>query len=384
MKLEFQEYVARSIVNVHAHVDGPWFWGKYSAHPYIGCRCGCEFCYSRGGRYLGRRDPDSFDTLIRVKTNAVELLRKELARLPPDVIACGDWQQPAESRYRLSRGMLEVLRDLAFPLFVVERSPLLIRDLDPLLEINRRTWVGVVFSISSLDPTLKRAFEPRSPGVKHRLRAMRTLASAGILVGTALMPVLPIVGDDEAHLEQVVRATREHGGSFVLAGGLTMDGVQAERTLMALRRFAPRLEPRWRELYGWPQGGKPAYGPPREYSARLGLLVRELCARHGLQDHMPRYIAPGPLAGNKRLAERLFLRTYELELEVASDYRIWAYRKAAWAVDELGQDVATLYRDRGEAGLRALPGIGRGLAAEIGRWLNEQEPPADAPTSGRL
>ena len=109
MKLEFQEYCARKIVNVHRHVDGPWFWDKYSAQPYVGCRTGCEFCYLRGSRYLGRRDPNSFDTLIQVKTNAVELLRKELTGLNHDVIACGDWQQPAEDRYRLSRGMLKVV-----------------------------------------------------------------------------------------------------------------------------------------------------------------------------------------------------------------------------------------------------------------------------------
>ena len=160
MPLEFQEKSARKIVNVHRHVDG-WFWDKYSAHPYIGCRSGCEFCYLRGGGYLGRRSPDTLDTLIQVKTNAVELLRKELPRLERDVICCGDWQQPAEDRYRLSRGMLEVVHDLSFPLFIVDRSPLLARDLDLLVEINRRAWVGIVFSISSLDPVLKRAFEPR-------------------------------------------------------------------------------------------------------------------------------------------------------------------------------------------------------------------------------
>jgi len=84
MQLEFHEYRPRKLVNVHRHVDGPWFWTKYSAHPYVGCRSGCEFCYLRGGRYLGRRDPANFDTLIQVKVNAVELLQKELARLVPD------------------------------------------------------------------------------------------------------------------------------------------------------------------------------------------------------------------------------------------------------------------------------------------------------------
>jgi DNA repair photolyase len=352
-------------------VDGPWFWGKYTAHPYVGCRSGCEFCYERGSRYLGRRSPDTFDTLISVKTNAVELLHKELSRLNHDVIAVGDWQQPAEDRYRLSRGMLEVVRNLGFPLFIIERSPLLTRDLDLLVEIDRQSWVGVLFSISNVDPDLKRAFEPRSPGVKRRLKAMEQLASAGILVGTSMMPIIPFVGDDEHHMDDMVRATKEHGGVCVLGGGLTMDGVQAERTLEAARRLDPVLEGKWRGLYRWDAGGKPAFGPPGAYNARLGLILRELCARHGLLDRIPRYIAPGPLAVNRRVAERLFLKTYDLELEQAKDYRIWAYRKAAWTVDEWPENVADIYQDRGEAGLRDLPAIGKSLAGEIARWLRE-------------
>jgi DNA repair photolyase len=371
MELAFQEYRPRKIVNVHKHVDGPWFWGKYTAHPYVGCRSGCEFCYVRGSRYTGRRDPVTFDTLIQVKTNAVELLRKELARLPCDVIACGDWQQPAEDRYRLSRGMLEAVRDLNFPLFIVERSPLLTRDLDLLTEINRRAWVGVVLSLSNVDPALKQPFEPHSPGLKPRLQAMEALAEAGILVGAALMPVIPFVGDDEAHLDEAVRAVKEHGGTFVMAGGLTMEGVQAERTLAAARCLDAALEARLRQMYNWEAGGKPNYSPPRDYSARLGLKVRELCAQHGLLDRMPRYVASGPLAANKRIAERLFLKTYDLELEQANDYRIWAYRKAAWTVDEWTQSIAELYQARGESGLRELPGIGKSLAAEIAGWLRE-------------
>jgi DNA repair photolyase len=371
MQLAFQEYRPRKIVNVHHHVDGPWFWGKYSAHPYVGCRSGCEFCYARGGRYLGRRDPGTFATLIQVKINAVEQLRKELPRLDREVIACGDWQQPAEDRYRLSRGMLEVVCDLGFPLFIVERSPLLTRDLDLLVEINQRAWVGVVLSMSNVDPALKQAFEPRSPGLKRRLQAMEMLSSVGILVGTSLMPILPFVGDDEKHLEDAVRATQEHGGSFVMAGGLTMEGVQAERTLAAARQLDAALEARWRELYHWNTGQKPSYGPPRLYNARLGLLIRELCARHGLMDRMPRYIAPGPLAINKCIAERLFLKTYDLELEQANDYRIWAYRKAAWTVDELHESVSEIYHTCGEAGLRELPGIGESIAREVAGWLRE-------------
>lgn len=371
MPLTFQETTVRKIVNVHKHVDGPWFWGKYSAHPYTGCRSGCEFCYLRGGRYMGRRDPETFDTLIQVKTNAIALLRKELARLDPEIIALGDWQQPAEDRYRLSRGMLQAALELAFPVFIVERSPLLGRDLDLLVEINRCSWVGVVFSISNVDMDLKRAFEPRSPGVKRRLQTMQKLAQAGILVGTSLMPIIPFAGDDEHHLEEAILATRDAGGSFILAGGLTMEGVQAERTLAAASRFDPRLESDWRRLYGWEKGGSPNYSPHREYNARLGGMVRDLCNRHGLLDRMPRYVRPGPLATNKRIAEKLFLKTYDLELEQADTYRIWAYRKAAWVVDEFPESILARYHARGETGLTEIPGLGRSISKEIAGWLED-------------
>ncbi|HLF37602.1 MAG TPA: radical SAM protein [Anaerolineales bacterium] len=373
MKLEFQEYRPRRIVNVRKHVDGPWFWDKYSAHPYIGCRSGCEFCYLRGSRYLGRRDPESFDTLIQVKSNAAELLRKELARLEPDVIACGDWQQPAEDRYRLSRSLLEVVLELGFPLFVVERSPLLARDLDLLVEIHRRSWVGLVFSISNLDPALKQAFEPRSPGVQRRLEAMRQLADAGLLVGTTLMPIIPAAGDRAPQLEEVVVATRDHGGSFVLGGGLSMEGVQADRTLEAALRLDLGLERPLRRLYGWQPEGVPRYGPPREYAARLGRMVRELCEKHGLRDRMPRYIPAGPLAVNKRLAEQLFLKTYDLELERAATQAVWAFRKAAWAVDELASRVDDLYRGQGLAGLESVAGIGPQPAEFAASWLQQDD-----------
>jgi DNA repair photolyase len=376
VNIEFRPYETKKIINVHKHVDGPWFWGRYSAHPYVGCRSGCEFCYLRGGRYLGKRDPATFDSLIQVKINAVEQMRKEIGRLAPDVITCGDWQQPAEDRFGLSRGMLEVVRQSRFPLCIIERSPLLARDLDLLAQINRDTWAGVVYSISSLDPGIKRAFEPHSPGVKRRLGAMARLASAGITVGASLMPILPYAGDDEESLEALIVAVKDHGGTFVMSGGLTMDGVQAERTLAAAERHDPALAGRWRRLYQWPAGGKPSYGPPPEYSARLGLKVRELCARHGLADRMPRYIAPGPLAVNKRVAEQLFLKTYDLELAQAPSNQVWTYRKAAWTVDEWPVSVAEMHDSGGRAELQRIPGVGERLAGYIAEWL-AKEMPAD-------
>jgi DNA repair photolyase len=374
MKPSCLEYRARHILNVHKHVDG-WFFDKYSAHPYVGCAFGCEFCYSREDKYLRGRDPADFDRVIQVKTNAPELLRRELARRPADVICCGDWQLPAERDYCLSRRMLEVVCELGFPLFVVERSPLLTRDLDLLVEINRRAWVGVVYSISTLDPAVKRAFEPRSPAVKRRLAAMAQLAQAGILVGTSLMPVFPAVGDDDAHLEEVIVATQEHGGRFVLVGGLTMSGAQAERVWRVVDRCFPQARPTYERLYA----GR-SYGPAAGYNVDLGRRVRALCQKHGLADRMPRWIEPGPRGVNRWVAERLFGRTYDLELEGADERRIWAYRRAAWAVDEFSSSIAELHESQGVAGLLALPGIGQRLAGLMAGWIREWSQRPSAPS----
>ena len=186
-----------------------------------------------------------------------------------------------------------------------------------------------------------------------------------------MMPVIPFVGDDEAHLEPLVRATKDHGGSCLLGGGLTMDGPQAERTLEAARRMDPQLEPLWK-MYRWEVGGGPQYGPLRSYNAHLGLLVRELCAKHGLSDRMPRHILPGPLAVNKRVAERLFSRP------MTSNWRGQVTAASGPTARQPGPSMS-----RSRAWLRSWPPkvrldckdarVGRSLARQIATWLREEE-----------
>ena len=375
MKLTFEETEVRRVVNVRRHADG-WFWDRYSALPYVGCSSGCAFCYLRSRRYLRGRSPGEFATVIRVKINAAERLRRELGRLEPDVILCGDWQQPAENRYRLSREMLKGVLDAGFPLLVVERSPLLVRDRDLLLEIHHRAHVTVLFSLSSLDPKVKRVFEPRSPGVRQRLQAMRTLAESGIQIGLALMPIFPHIST-ETSLRQVITAARDHGASCVVAGVLTMEDIQAEWTLHALEGGWPELVPMWQRLYGLGRTGE-ATGQAhrnsaqlRAFSIQVARTVREICQQVGLPDRLPRPVWQKERATNRRLAEYFHNRAYTLELEQASRYRIWAYRKAAWSVDECREDLGRLVREGGETALRVLPALGPSLAREAIGWLRE-------------
>ena len=364
MNIEYRPYRARSMLNKLKHVDD-WFWVSYTLNPYRGCAHLCVYCDARANQY---GLSETFEQVVYYKENAVEVLEKQLPKLKRGVVGTGgvcDAYQPVEAERCITRRILETLARHRFPVEVLTKSDLVLRDLDVLQEINDVAWAGVLFTITTFDPVVAERFEPYAPSPQRRLAALERVAEAGLTTGVMLCPHLPGISDDEAHLEEVVRRARDAGAQFVLHGGLTLkEGPQKARFLEALERHYPHLIPRYEELY------RAGFSPQREYICRVGQLAREICRRHGLPDRMDRPILPGDeLVVNKRIAERLFLRAYEMELKGGAGYRIWAYRKAAWTVDEWPEDIAELYAVRGEAGLRELPGIGRSLAGQIARWL---------------
>jgi DNA repair photolyase len=365
----FIPYSPKTILNKHRRPDH-WFWTRYSAYPYIGCQHGCEFCYCRERKYAPYDDPDDFAHVIKVKENAPELLRRALKRAPVDLVFTGDYQ-PAERKFRISRALLEVCLEAGFPVFVLERSPLVLRDLDRLQEIDRKARAVVAFSIISTPESPRHAevrlLERLAPPPEKRFAAMRAVAEAGILTGTCLMPILPGLCDDDANLEAVVRWTAAHGGSFVLAGGLTLADQQREYFFDVLRERLPDSLDSYQRLY-----------PPESYAAsgydhrQIGRRVAEVCRQHGISDRIPRPILPGDRrAINKRVVEVLAERVYRMDLEEEPASRVWAYRKAAWAIEDLEQNLGLVYRTMGKRGLEAIPAVGPSLAAEVERILQQ-------------
>jgi DNA repair photolyase len=261
--------------------------------------------------------------------------------------------------------MLEVCLEAGFPVFVLERSPFVLRDLDLLTAIHERARAVVAFSIISTPDSPNhgrvQAMERLAPSAEKRFAAMQQLALAGIPTGTCFMPILPGLCDDDANLSAVVRWTADHGGTFVLAAGLTLANQQRAYFFDVLRERFPDLVEPYTRLY--PPG---SYAAVAGDSRRIGRHLRQLCAQHGVRDRIPRPIVPGDKrALNKRVAEHLADRCYALDLEGAPASKVWDYRKAAWAMDDLEQELGLFYRTMGRHGLESIEGVGPTVAGEI-------------------
>jgi len=356
-------YRPKTILNKHKRPDH-WFWTRYTAYPYKGCQHGCEFCYCREKKYYPFEDVHDFAYQIHVKENAPELLRQALSRAPVGLVGTGDYQ-PAEKKFGLSRQMLEVCLALGFPVSVLERSPLVLRDLDLLQEINAQARAVMMWSIIYTPDSAQAAtlcqMERLAPPPERRFAAMEQFARAGILTGTCMMPVLPDLCDTDENLEAVVRWTAEHGGRFVMAGGLTLADQQRDYFLGVLDERFPNLAERYRALY--PAG---RYGPVRSDWRLVARRLKALCEQYGISDRLPRPIIPGDKRTlNKRVVEALANQIYDMELAGEPNHRLWAYRKAAWAIEDTPQDLGLIYRTMGRKGLESIENVGPRLAGVI-------------------
>src|SRR5262245_29508046 len=221
MRAEYREEPCKTALN---RVKGMPF--KWSLNPYMGCAHQCTFCYVRAfERMADRPSDDRYGTSIRVKTNLVEVLRRELARprWSRETVAIGaatDPYQPAEGRWRLTRGSIVALGESATPFGLITRGPLIVRDLDVLEDAARKADVSVTLSLPTLDREIWRLTEPGTAPPAQRLRAIRALVDRGIRASIGMAPILPGLSDRPGLLEDVIRAARDAGATAVWANVL--------------------------------------------------------------------------------------------------------------------------------------------------------------------
>ena len=203
---------SRSVITANRSPDLPF---DQSINPYRGCEHGCVYCYARPTHaYLGLSPGLDFETKILVKPDAPALLRDELSRrgYRCRVIAMGtntDAYQPLERRYRITRGILEVLQEYRHPVTITTKSSLIERDLDILAAMAGDRLAQVQVSVTTLDDELCRRLEPRTPAPRRRLRTVRALTEAGIPVTVLVAPVIPALND--ADLESILTASAAAG-----------------------------------------------------------------------------------------------------------------------------------------------------------------------------
>jgi DNA repair photolyase len=297
--------VARTIVN-GPETTGMDFW---SINPYVGCAFGCAYCYARyAHRYTLERaaaaDPTddhlqrdlenmppwlAFERRIFVKQNAAGTLRKVLRRggaraqtLREEGVVIGtatDPYQPAERRYRVTRGILEVIAEHpGMPVSIITKSPLVTRDVDVLARIAAKADVTVHVSLITLDRELARRLEPRAPTPEARLRAVARLSKAGIDVGVNVMPVLPGITDGPDAMDALVRAVARAGATHIAACALRLRGTARRRYLPFIEAEFPHLAARYRASYA---GG---YNVGRRYRDGLRSFFAKLCAKYAIRN----------------------------------------------------------------------------------------------------
>jgi DNA repair photolyase len=195
--------------------DSPDISFDRSINPYRGCEHGCIYCFARPTHaYLGLSPGLDFESKLFAKPDAPKLLERELSAsgYVPRTIAIGtntDPYQPIEREHQIMRRILEVLDRFGHPVGIVTKSALVLRDLDILERMAARNLVKVALSVTTLDPKLARAMEPRAATPPRRLEALAKLTAAGIPASVMVAPVIPAIND--AEIERILDAAAAAG-----------------------------------------------------------------------------------------------------------------------------------------------------------------------------
>ena len=273
----YQEIQCRSALNP---VKGmPFSW---TLNPYRGCTHACHYCFAR--RYqtqLELGSGDEFSTLIFVKTNFVEVLRRELdhPKWTRELAALGtatDPYQPIEGQYKITRGTLQALAAGRTPVGLLTKGPMIVRDIDVLQDVFRSTaGSSVCVSVPTTDEQAWRTLEPGTAPPLQRLRAVRALVDAGLDAGVLMAPLVPGFSTHPSKIEATVKAVADHGARFVGANLLFLDGGTRDHFMRFLASDFPTLTSQYEHLYASKYAA-------RDYVERVKRTVGLMKARYGL------------------------------------------------------------------------------------------------------
>jgi DNA repair photolyase len=285
--ITFHEVLCKSALNKVPHAAGLPF--QYTVNGYRGCSHACRYCFARPTHeYLEFNYGNDFDAQIIVKTNVVDVLRRELGRRSwrRETVALGtntDPYQRAEGRYELMPGIIGALAESGTPLSILTKGTLLRRDLPLIADAAEQVPIGVSVSLAVGDAELHKQVEPGTPSPQARLGLIAAIREAGLDCHVMVAPVLPYLTDSVEHLDGLLCDIAAAGASGVTVFGLHLRGSTRSWFMSWLSQTYPQLVGRYRELYR-----RGAYLPP-SYRDELRTRAEPLIARHGLAgDRRPR------------------------------------------------------------------------------------------------
>jgi DNA repair photolyase len=316
VRYEFR--ASKTILNKLKYIDG-WFWCRYTLNPYNGCEHACVYCDARSDRYYLHQD---FENTIYVKQNAPILLETKLKNcrsMQSDVVAIGgtcDAYQPAESEFKITRSILEILLKYQFPVSLSTKNNLILRDMDILQDIADVSWANVAFTITSLNQEIVDFLEPRATPSLQRLEAIRKIKEnyPKIQIGVNLMPIIPMLEDNQEDLEQLINAIKDYGGDFVLfSPGMTLRDNQKRFFLEALKKYfqdhgkASDFHT-FQQNYAFSQFDS----NPKlfTYFSKISTVILNACKKQGLPTRARRWIPNDYRKVNYQAAEILLSEAY--------------------------------------------------------------------------
>jgi DNA repair photolyase len=255
---------------------------KYTMNLYRGCQHQCIYCDSRSECYQIENFAD-----ILVKVNAIDLLKRELAsKRMIGTVGTGsmnDPYMPVERQYNLTGRAMAVIAEQGFPVHVITKSDLVLRDL-PVLQQIAQVYAAVSLTITAAADDLARKIEPGAPPSSVRFRAIQALAAAGIHTGITMMPILPFLLDNEANITALLEQARDAGAQYVLAWfGMSLRDRQRRYYYAQLDRLFPGLRGNYERRYG------ERYQCASPDAERLAAVFEERCARFGIATRMVRF-----------------------------------------------------------------------------------------------
>lgn len=292
MRKNYEEISAKTIMNRVTDPHMPFDW---SINPYRGCTHGCSFCYARSTHsFMGLSADDSFQNHIFLKMNAAEALEAELVRKlrkGNDIgqVAIGtatDPYQPLEGKALLTRECLKVLAKYQIPTTITTRSPLILRDLDLLREMN---ITSINISVNTLNEKLCRMIEPATPFPLKRLETVQKLVEQELTAGIFIAPILPKLTDSMEELERLIKEAKHHHAMFAVPSVLRLKPEVKPWYFNTLEKCSPHLLPSYAKQY------QSAY-PSRTYMEALMKRVYSILATYELPSDIPEHGRSVPTA----------------------------------------------------------------------------------------